>query len=482
MEQQNGQVQSQTEQKKKKPSTAMKITVLVILIVLLAAGILLPIKLVPNAVSSVASTISSFFIGKQEVKLTTDRSVINSGETFTLSWTGDHKTNGTYSLSYTCTTGLRLETSVNQPNETVACDSTYYFAPNDNKVDLTAFGESTRYTDVVVTLGFLENGASTVDELGKLTITITNPNLMEGTTATPATSTPDTTNEPTTPDDDEDETDVSSATPTPAPSRPVSNPNGTADLEARPIAVGYLTDTGVFVPSASVATNQQIAIKFQIVNVGDKNTGAWNFVADLPSDTDPKFTSATQQNLGPGDRIEFVLGFRNLKNSSNNVVVITADPSNFLTEKTKTNNSIRMNVVNTNSSTTNTSTNTGKADLVVRMLDTGIVNRSTNAYTTSSSANNGDRVGVRFEVENVGGTATGSWRFAATLPASDSNSVNYTSDYQDSLLPGQKKTFTIAFDNLRSVGVNTITVVVDSSNQVNEANENNQASINITRN
>jgi hypothetical protein len=478
MENQNEKIQPVEEQKKKKPSTGLKITVLVILIVLLAVGILLPIKLVPNAVSSIASSISSFFVGKQEVKLTVDKSEINTGESFTLNWDGKLQTDGTYSLTYECTTGVRVETSINQPNETIACGTPFYFSPTQNSVTLTPFSEANRYSDVKLSLGFLENGASTIDALGETNVTVTNTNIPE---LNSATTTPDTTvteepSQPATPSDEEPEDSEE-----PAVSTPVSNPNGMADLEVRPIATGYLDAQGNFVPSGSVAPHQQAVVKFAIVNVGDKNTGTWNFTVAIPSQTDPRFDSGTQQNLGPGDRIEYTLGFNNINNSASNIVTITADASNYVTERSKANNTARMYVVNTQG--TGAVTGTGKADLVVRILDTGVINRSNNSYTQSTTANAGDRVGVRIEIENIGTVASGGWRFQASLPTADSNNSNFNSENYQSLNPGQKITLTVGFESLRNQGSNLISVFVDSSAQVSESNEsNNNASATITRN
>lgn len=459
------------ETQKRTLSTGSKIAILVILIVLLAIGILLPIKIVPRAVSDLANSISSFFFGKKTITVTASPSEINTGDTFKLSWTGDHKTNGTYTLSYECATGVHLETSVNQPNETIACGSSYYFTPNDNSVDIAGFSEANRYTDVTIGLGFLENGATTIDNLGTTTVTITNPNIAgtdtSGGTTTPNTTKPGTTTPPSTTREPSEGTKGTkpSVKPTPTPSHAVSNPNGIADLEVRPIAVGFITRTGAFVPSASVPVNQQAAIKFQIVNVGDKNTGVWGFSADLPSDTDPRFVSGPQQNLGPGDRIEYVLGFKNLKNVPSNTAVIYADPSNFIQEASKVNNVARMVI--------NNGLGYGQPDLVVRVLDTGVINKSTGAYVKTGSVYANDRAAIRFEVQNIGTGAANSWKFRAILPTLDLNNINYISDVQPPLLPGQKYIYTVGFENVRFLGNNTISIHVDSDNVVTELNENN---------
>jgi hypothetical protein len=475
MENQNERTQAVEEQKKKKPSTGLKVAVLVILIAILAVGILLPIKLVPNAVSSVASSITSFFGGKKEPKVTVDKSQVNVGEQFTVAWDGKLQTDGTYALSYECSTGLHLETSINQPNETIACGTPFYFSPNQNSIDLIGFSDTARTVTVKLTLGFLENGASTLDTLGETSTTIINPNVTDTTSV--ATTTPST-NQPTPEETEDEETEViPPSTNTPR----VSNPNGTIDLEVRPIAVGYLNANGDFVASGFVGSNQQAAVRFSIVNVGDKNTGSWSFVAELPSQTDPRFTSATQQNLGPGDRIEYTLGFNNMTSAQNNTVVITADPSNQVPERTDANNVARMIINNTQ--VPGTVSTTGKADLIVRVLDTGVINRSTGAYTAQSSVTSSDKVGIRFEVENIGSVATGAWKFQATLPTNDTNNRNYESAFQNALNPGQKGSFTIGFENIQAQGGNTATIYVDSATQVDELNEvNNRTSVNIIRN
>jgi hypothetical protein len=383
-------------------------------------------------------------------------------------------------LTYACTQGLRIETSVNSSNEAVACDSTFYFSPNDNTLDITAYSESMRYADIRMSLGFLQNNATTIDALGDLVVTVTNPNLSES-LPTDNPSTPTTGGK-----DAEPEVTVTPEKPVVKPTtgstRPVSNPNGTADLEVRPISTGYLQN-GVFVESSTVAPTQQAAIKFQIVNVGDKNTGAWSFTADLPSDTDPKFTSVPQQNLGPGDRIEFVLGFNNIKNTYTNVATIIADPSNYLVETSKVNNTARMQVINNQGTGSQTSTN-GKADFSVRIVETGVVNKGSNTFvTTTNTFYNGQRVGIKFEVVNNGSVDTGVWKFRADLPTDYLPNRVYTSGDQLSLKPGEKATYTIAFENFERTGNNIATITIDINNQVNEASEsNNTANVTLIRN
>lgn len=120
----------------------------------------------------------------------------------------------------------------------------------------------------------------------------------------------------------------------------------------------------------------------------------------------------------------------------------------------------------------------GKADLRPTILQIGFINRLTNAFTpitaTSSTSTpeirRSERVAVRFEVENLGNKASGSWQFNAILPTIPPHTFN--SDSQPSLNPGDKIEFTLGFDQTME-GNDTITVKVDGPNQILESDENN---------
>ncbi len=476
---------NKTPEQKREPSTVLKIVVLIGLIVLLIIGILLPIKLVPNAVSSFKNTLSSLFGTNQTVDLTADRTTINSGEPFTLSWTGKHRDNGSYVLSYQCKDGVRIETSISIPNETITCNSLYYFSVNDNRIDLTAFSEVQRYTDISFTLAFLENNTSDVIDLDSVLVTVTNPNIADSRTGgtpidmpsgeqpvTPPASTPEPTPAPVTPKP------TPTPTPKPTPTKPAvtpayiqSNPNGTADLAITINAVGYLhPTTSAFVPSYSVSAGMRPAVKFTVKNNGDKNSGTWAFTANLPTPKNSVYNAYGQQNLGPQDRIEYVLGFEPINNAQNNTVTITVDPQNLIAETNNNNNVATTNIVN-NGGTVGGNYGT-QADLIVRIVSTGIVDKNTNQFYATNNVGYNDRAAIKFEIENVGGTASGQYRFQAYLPTNDSNSL-YTSGYQPSLNPGQKTIFTVGFDNIRSQGNNPVSVTVDYNNEVAETNNNN---------
>lgn len=128
----------------------------------------------------------------------------------------------------------------------------------------------------------------------------------------------------------------------------------------------------------------------------------------------------------------------------------------------------------------------GKPDLMVRITDTGIIDRNTSRFTKTSYINSSDKVAVKFEVRNIGDNVSGIWNFTATLPSL--STPNYQSPNQISLKPGDRIEFTLSFDNPSIVYNNQyntyayynynlpnslFTVNVDPLNQVNESVESN---------
>jgi len=405
----------------------VRIIVLIALVVILALGILLPIKIVPNALSSIGATLSSLFRRSEPITLSTTPADIQSGQPFILSWTGEKKTDGSYALHYPCVEGVRIESSVGEPKEVITCNSSFYFSPADTSIELTAFSDRNRTEQIPLTLSFLANNASRSEVLADTTITVTNPSRP----TTSATSTPIATSTPKT-----------AKKPTPK----VTPSSGLPDLEVRAIDVGY--------------DSQKAVLSFVVVNIGDTASGPWTLRATLPSHTDPTHLAPHQQSLAPGDRIKYHLEFKNVNTSGDRKATITADPENEIKEESETNNKTNIFVPTTQGQTGT------KPDFGIRILNTGV--------------NAEGRAFARFEVVNLGGRATGEWRFQATLPTTD-NLSEYNSSIQSSLASGEKVIFNVGFENAR-FGTNTITISLDPQNSIDENNEsNNTASANVVR-
>jgi hypothetical protein len=317
----------------KRPSMALKIGALILLIILLVVGIILPIKLVPNAVTSVSDRVSSWFSRSDKVILSTDKSPVSNGDQLTLSWTGNHRQDGTYILNYPCTEDARFETSIGQPYETIPCSRDYYFTPPSNSLSVIAYAKNKPLTDVPVTLSFLENGSASTTILADTLVVVSNQKATSTvaiatstsqssqagtTTTTTSTTTKPVINKPSTP----------VQKPTPKPTKPVvthrsSNPNGSSDLRIAITSTGIMNDAGQFIPAQSVPAGSRAAVKFIVTNVGDKNSGPWSFVASLPTQTRPTYQAINRPSIAPSDSISYVLGFDNINASTQNTVSIT---------------------------------------------------------------------------------------------------------------------------------------------------------------
>lgn len=120
----------------------------------------------------------------------------------------------------------------------------------------------------------------------------------------------------------------------------------------------------------------------------------------------------------------------------------------------------------------------GKADLTVRLMATGYLrSANTSSFVSDNEVPEGERPAVKFRVTNSGTNYTGTWNFKAKLPTT--SSYTYESKNQASLAPGQYVDFTLGFDRPKD-GEQTITITIDSEDDVDEYNErNNTLSIEI---
>lgn len=127
-----------------------------------------------------------------------------------------------------------------------------------------------------------------------------------------------------------------------------------------------------------------------------------------------------------------------------------------------------------NGSTGGVSNPNGAIDLSVRIIEQGVVDKSTNLFTASSSPNRADitkRVAVRFAVENLGTKTSPQWTFNAVLPTLPGNI--FSSPNQQALNPGDRIEFTLGFDSLADADTGTFTVNVDPTGSINESKESN---------
>ncbi len=141
------------------------------------------------------------------------------------------------------------------------------------------------------------------------------------------------------------DTDDDATAPAPA-AQPKPKLYGLSDLAVTVTAVGFLAGdtTDTFVATPVIPAGAHPAIKFSVKNIGTNVSAPWMFSANIPSATGPYFNSQVEQPLGPGDHIDFTLGF-NQTVPGNQIVSVIVDPSNSISEITKTNNTAVAGVV-----------------------------------------------------------------------------------------------------------------------------------------
>lgn len=144
----------------------------------------------------------------------------------------------------------------------------------------------------------------------------------------------------------------------------------------------------------------------------------------------------------------------------------------------------------------------GISDLAVFVTSTGIMDRTTGAFIPTNNIRQGNRVAVKFIIENVGTKTTpANWTFNVQLPLA--TPYTFTSQPQQALNPGDKIEYVLGFEDsntnttncvpqydpygysytgcgyttsvINTYGTRTITVVADTQNIVIETTKNNNA-------
>ncbi len=128
------------------------------------------------------------------------------------------------------------------------------------------------------------------------------------------------------------------------------------------------------------------------------------------------------------------------------------------------------------------SDSSGRVDLEVRIIDTGIINSNNEFMATSSMSTTGQGA-IKFSVTNIGSKTSDNWTFNAVLPTFPMHIFHSTG--QAKLAPGDRIDFTLGFDQLNhELTEGVITINVDPSgsihNEVTRDNNIAQVTIQIT--
>jgi hypothetical protein len=195
--------------------------------------------------------------------------------------------------------------------ETVLCDDAYELG-DVTTVDVSVSAEKNRFTEVPITISFLDSRQGGTEIMTDKSLTIVNVSIA----ALETDPQPVNPTEPITPDIVVPTSPVT-VIPLPTPAKPVvvsvptygipvSNPNGFTDISIRSLGAGRITNNR-FVNVGTLNRSEDGAIQFEIKNNGTKTSQSFTFVANLPDGT--TYTAPTQVPLKPNERAIITLGF-----------------------------------------------------------------------------------------------------------------------------------------------------------------------------
>ncbi len=263
----------------------------------------------PSAFTSLASLASSVHGTKDDFTITSDKTVVNDGETVVLSW--ENKNTGTHTFAYECTEGVIISLN-NELGTIINCDQVFTIG-NTNSLTININSSEQRFIDIPYTIAFTAEDTNEVSmaDTNRLTVvnaTIPLSGLVAGVDSEETEDIAVTENEP-----EETAPETPSPTPTiPAPTYvatyviPTSNPNGYTDLAMTYRGVGEL-DGENFVARAKIDTDTQGAIQFSVKNIGTKTSSDWTYEVKLPNGQ--TYVSPKQKVLKPNEEALLSLGF-----------------------------------------------------------------------------------------------------------------------------------------------------------------------------
>ena len=438
---------------------------ILVILILLAWAVL---NFVPAIFSSLANVGSSIGSGlsnnSDDITVLVNDNDLNNGDQFSVYWRFTPTESGFYSISHECVDGIMFDVQLNQDTKRLICNLPMTLPENTASVNLIAYNnKANSFADVPVIVEFTPTGSTDSLYSGETIVTIKN-----GDSSVSSSDTPD--------------GDLSSATITSEPVSDTGSQQTTNEPQSQPQTVVQPT-TPIYVSqtAADLAISNlysypyQSAFQFDVYNIGGQNSGVWQFSYTDPSEGGRTQYSPLQPSLAPGQGMRFSLAFNSQEDDAE-VVYIRIDPSNTIFENSENNNTGTVTVTGYgtginyyNNNNNNYYNSNDDADLEIEDLEVGRI--SGNRFIEDDSVDEGDDIAIRFEVRNVGGESTGSWRFEIrNLPFDDDD--DYRSSRQSSLRPGEWEEYIVEFDNVDE-GNYTIRVEVDSDDDVDEEEEDN---------
>ena len=425
--------------KEKKSNIFIKIGSVVLVVALLLVISFAIVKVVPKAISSLASanlSMSSLFASKPTLNASLSSSLIKSGDKTDINFskTGSN-TSGYFSVSYPCDTGAKLNYINGDTSVAMNCASPYPISTSGNSITISGVApKNSTVVTVPITLSFISNGSASSTLEKQLTLAISNT----GTSTTAQSNTTSTKNTSTT----------TNAT------------VGTSDLSIRLIDEGILDPaSGQFISTKNFHAGNTVVIKFEIQNVGTKSTGPWSFTTSEPmvNSTDSYRSSGNLQPLLPGYSTGVVTLALSGINPNGGTVTIKTQPQ----DKTLSVNIPSGNYNYNSNNNYSSGTYSGNSDLGVKII----------SITPSYSVRAGGTIQAIVQVTNTGSNATGLYTITASL-----NNINQTFTNLQSIAPNGSTTLTLTFNGVSAQGTGYVTVSGQTQSGYDNNSSNNTSS------
>ncbi len=318
----------------------------VIILVFGVWGVIQVARMVPSIasyLSAAAVSLTSIFTPAERLEITIPSAQVTSGDVFTLSWSHEGKrADGTYTVSFECRDGVSMEApDQHGVYQKVFCNTPFNLTNETASMRLIPLSSTARFVDVGIKLAFTRLSDGKVTAETQTALTIVNEKAGQETVTPPAPTTPAPGTPTVTPTKPRVGTPTRSVY-TVVPGGRISDPNGRVDLVVTIKEIGVINPTtNVFTPTTVVRRFERPAVRFVVENAGTKTVDNWSFNAVLPTMPMHIFHSDMQPTLGPGDQMEYTLGFDMPDQSTTaGVLTVNADPSNRIYNEISENNNI----------------------------------------------------------------------------------------------------------------------------------------------
>ncbi len=299
------------------------------------------VHFIPSAFNSLASIADGVYNYNEEqtMSVSTKNSVVNTGESFALSWT-ELKQPGTYTFMYECTPGTSVQVRTAQGNIIdLDCDTPFILG-DKTSLEIIVDSEKQRFTDIPYTVTHTPKNPNLDVTQTHSQVTIVNASIPTGTTVA---EDDETSEEEAVKETIEKEETAAVETPsspavtpkpkvvqTPIYEIPTSDPNGDIDLAVTYLGVGTL-EGKVFSKSGTIDADKQGAIRFEVKNIGTKTADDWGYEAQLPSGI--TYVSGKQEALKPNEKAIITLGFKGLTETGIERFGVTVDAEDDVNTK-----------------------------------------------------------------------------------------------------------------------------------------------------